>query len=342
MGRFIQTFKNAYYQIIPVYRTVRRLENKTELLNQKLDALAGRQEAIFWWTEHQLGESITETKRRVFRDMPKADGMLRTIQLGSNYILRQMKRICEENEIAYWISFGTLLGAARHKGFIPWDDDIDVSLLRQDFEKLQAVLADDETFALCPYFNEDGRYYLYKMVFRECPEFFWVDITIWDYADTQILGEEETWRRIEDVRVDTVREMEKAAARFDKRYQSEPVSPDDAKVLQAIFEKNRPRLPVAEEPDCIYRSIDSVYLGGETLMKLSDVFPLCMLPFEGNMYPAPCGYESYLIRTYRYLDLPRDVLPSHMVINIKTAERIEQYVRALGLEGEMCGNNGEE
>lgn len=51
-------------------------------------------------------------------------------------LLEKFKSICEKYELNYFASCGTLLGAARHKGFIPWDDDIDVFLLWSDYKKL--------------------------------------------------------------------------------------------------------------------------------------------------------------------------------------------------------------
>ena len=68
--------------------------------------------------------------------IPPAEGNLRLIQKANSELLRVFNDICKENNIQYWIDFGTLLGAVRHKGFIPWDDDIDLGMIREDYEKL--------------------------------------------------------------------------------------------------------------------------------------------------------------------------------------------------------------
>lgn len=53
-------------------------------------------------------------------------------------ILKELDRVCTANGLKYCLAYGSCLGAIRHKGFIPWDDDIDVYMLVSDFEKLQA------------------------------------------------------------------------------------------------------------------------------------------------------------------------------------------------------------
>ena len=65
---------------------------------------------------------------------------LRKLQLAELDILKVFVEICKRNNLKYFIIGGTLLGAIRHRGFIPWDDDIDVAMPRDDYEKLLDIL----------------------------------------------------------------------------------------------------------------------------------------------------------------------------------------------------------
>ncbi len=73
--------------------------------------------------------------------LPADDVAMQLIHALQLHMLLEIDRICREEGIEYYLLFGTLLGAKRHGGFIPWDDDIDIGILRQDFDRLLDLLA---------------------------------------------------------------------------------------------------------------------------------------------------------------------------------------------------------
>lgn len=65
----------------------------------------------------------------------KGNTQMEQLHLVLKEMLRVIDEICKENNIKYWLTGGTLLGAIRHKGFIPWDDDADIAMERSDYER---------------------------------------------------------------------------------------------------------------------------------------------------------------------------------------------------------------
>lgn len=87
--------------------------------------------------------------------------MLRKAQHRMLEIYREVDKICRKHQIPYWINGGTLLGAVRHKGFIPWDDDFDIEILRKDYKRLISVLEQELPSNLVVQAREKDRSYPY-------------------------------------------------------------------------------------------------------------------------------------------------------------------------------------
>lgn len=92
-------------------------------------------------------------------DNARKDGIV-LFQKKLLVLLDEFDKICKKNKITYWLDGGTFLGAVRHKGFIPWDDDIDVSVHWSDVERLQIALNEYATD------NTDRLLFFYKKIFR--------------------------------------------------------------------------------------------------------------------------------------------------------------------------------
>lgn len=67
---------------------------------------------------------------------------LKAIQID---ILKKVADFCDNNDITYFLAFGTLIGAIRHKGYIPWDDDIDIAIPRPDYDKFISLFNKDNS-----------------------------------------------------------------------------------------------------------------------------------------------------------------------------------------------------
>ncbi len=111
----------------------------------------------------------------MFKSKRYDDETLKHLQQVEMKILKYFIEICEEHNLTYFMYAGSLLGVIRHNGFIPWDDDIDVIMFREDFEKLNKILEKniDEKYRFFNVLNEEtyhytwGRLTLKNTLFKE-------------------------------------------------------------------------------------------------------------------------------------------------------------------------------
>ena len=70
---------------------------------------------------------------------------MKDIQQASLIVLKYIHQICEEYKLEYCVFYGTLIGAIRHRGFIPWDDDIDIAMKREDYDQFLHIMKEKES-----------------------------------------------------------------------------------------------------------------------------------------------------------------------------------------------------
>lgn len=136
--------------------------------------------------------------------MDKQPLTLRERQLEYLKILKELDRFCTENNLRYYLGCGTLIGAVRHKGFIPWDDDLDVFVPRPDYMKLCTIFK-SSGYSLHTIRNDKSHPYLFGRLctntvcsfFRGNPVYdFGIDVYVINGAPSNV---EEQKRHIENV-----------------------------------------------------------------------------------------------------------------------------------------------
>ena len=235
-----------------------------------------------------------------FRAEYNPDGsVLRRQQMKMLDILLHIDKICKEHNIPYWLSSGTLLGAVRHGGFIPWDDDVDIEMFREDYLRFEKVFKEDDDYVLQTYKNDpyyvmpyakvrdkhsvliehhSGQQYKYKGVF----------VDIFQMEETHWFTSKITASMVRKlIRFSGVSSMSK----FCKFY----VSLLKKVVFWTISIVVRPL-------DKLFRGKNMRHTYGTWCYKIErykeELLPFKTISFEGYDFPIPCNTEAYLHRAY--------------------------------------------
>lgn len=245
----------------------------------------------------------------------KAD-ILRKVQLVQLEMLYEIDRVCRENGISYFLHCGTFLGAVRHKGFIPWDDDLDVGMLREDYDRFRAIAPEklkadycfqdwhtDPVYAL-PFgkLRKKNTYYLEAKSAPLAENGFYVDIFPIDYAPA---GEKERealkGKLLHLFRVKLMKSgftpwMEEDRINWKKRIGYLPYRLASKLVSQQWLIRHYDALVAAvPENECMYEQSalpKPNYFQRKWLRDLVDY------PFENGTFPGPRDYDACLTSLY--------------------------------------------
>lgn len=234
--------------------------------------------------------------------------MLRRQQMRMLEILLEVDKICKKHDIRYWLSSGTLIGALRHDGFIPWDDDLDIEMMRKDYLRLMKVLPKELPNWLALQNGEtDPNYFFYyakvrdrrsRMLEQTNYDRVWKEQGI--YIDIFPMEQHPIWLH---------RLTEKTVGHMYKVWRT---STDDQKAIRKvrrIFDvNNRMLFP------CL-RALCRLFPGKVITSGMGipfhnpryadEIFPLTTHTFEGHDFPVPGNADAHLRHLFGdYMQLP--------------------------------------
>lgn len=217
----------------------------------------------------------------------KATGELRKTQLAAAEFLRIFHEICVKHDIYYWLDYGTLLGAVRHGGFIPWDDDMDISMTLDDFYKADKILPCE----------------LKKYGFEYCKMSNWgAAFSKWDAG---IILDVFTIDSVNPEYASNHNEVRKRLEIYNKYW---------LKHKNETFETindARHRIIGKEDNNGIwYHTAESDF--DQTVFDNSTIFPLRQMKFEGYDFFIPNNYDIYLQEEFgNYMSFPKNGVLHH-------------------------------
>lgn len=250
--------------------------------------------------------------------IPSATGQIRDIQLGNLAILKEFDYVCRKNDLKYWLDFGTLLGAVRHKGYIPWDDDIDVSMTREDYDRIIKVFQENtrnaDMYAEYTYLGKSQT--IIKVKHKRCPSLF-IDIFPHDYSNEALSKEE---------RMAKTKRMQKIRKQLSKDKSLDGCEKILEKVNSLKPEIIKDRYFEKSDIQC---GLDYFFAEPLWVYSYDDIFPLKETEFEGQMFYGVNKAGKYLSDIFGdYMKYPKKIGFGHSAY-AKLGDEIE-LIRELG------------
>ena len=250
----------------------------------------------------------------------RLDLSLEQIQSRLLQILIFFDSYCKDNNLRYWIAYGTLLGAVRHEGFIPWDDDVDVMMPREDFERLIQTFKDSNDRFFIRDWNNSGisnpfpklcdsevllESWGYKGVLQEN---LWIDIFPVDGAPDEF-REYRRWKRADRRLLYIAWSQTRKSVRMISKVAKSIIAPvsrlfiDYKDCMNRINDRwKKAFLSSSDYVTCVGCDVNGV---GYSYFPRSCFDETVELEFCGHRFPAPRGYERMLEITYGdYLTIP--------------------------------------
>ena len=235
-----------------------------------------------------------------------SSGAFKDLQDIQKVFLRVLDNFAKENGIVYWIDYGTLLGAARAGGFIPWDDDIDVMMPREYYERLLS-LQDRLPSGYYFHLHECPSGYLIKLKNESLSEEIGLDIFSVDFISEEIsLNQslELTKKYHSFLRIC------KFVAREDKQEKGKDFWRKNGYEIKSKIENSK----------TLCYCLDFSGFQKTTLIPADKVFPLSQIEFEGSFYPAPADVFYCLTLEYGDFRTPDCSRPPHIKIEDMSIE----------------------
>lgn len=300
-----QLYEQMSRKIDGLSREVRKLHEENTRLERIVTHYHKQDMQMFWEEYRKEGEATIDAQKRFFLSLPKAQGINRNLQLLEKDLLRAFSEICEENQMEYWLYAGTLLGTVRHKGFIPWDDDIDTCMAREDIDRLKEILKNNEEYCLTVKYDAWGYCKQIRFGYKnsELPVF--IDVFPFDWACS---ASRESWEANHRVKMELKAELSNEENALIREFRAAGCVDVDSvigKQVAVIFDKyyNKLRedhvLCDKEEAEGFLFSFDSWNpCDDSNINAVSQFFPLQKLEFEGLTCNVPNQYMYILHELY--------------------------------------------